>query len=442
MTAGMLLVTPGVNAAFVGASPNPGPLVPPSPGVGYFLGSTSSTGCSWQPVSGVLGVWIAEDVPGTGNPGLFSSSVVPSSTNFVLITGVGPTVLNGPTQVALAVAGTPIWYAQDVPSTSAPALYSGGVTPGTTNYALASTGPITILNATSQVALAVAGTAMWYSEPIVGGTTPALYSGVVSPTSTNFTLLVNSTDTVLNAPGSTGAILLYVAGAPVWAVQPIPGSGGNGAGLFPGSGAPTATNYVLSYNSALAASTALNSTGFIGFANAGNFMWEMGAVPGAPTLFGLFPANTNPSAINYAVASDGNTTVINAPNGSSTGIVGLSIGGTDAFAVGAAGFTLNSTTFSGLTSGTVTLSAAEAALAPLVYLEGTVPNLDTLTLVLPASPSGAYLVDITGLAFSGTGQLKFGNSNGNLSGVVITSSSLATGTLFWVNVTSTTVAVS
>ncbi len=326
-----------------------------------------------------------------------------------------------------------------IPTSTSPALFSVGVVPSTSNYALASVGTVTVVNATTVVAFAVNGVALWQIQPVPGGGGAAgLYLGSgITPSATNYTIQATATGTVVNAPDG-GGIVLASADTAIWIAAQVPGTGGTTSGLY-ADVAPSATNFVLSYNSATA--TVLNSTGVISFANANSLMWTAQAVPSAPSLFGLFPGNVNSSATNFALASDGNSTSLNAPNASGTGLVTLGIGGApEVFTVGSAGLLLNSISYSLSGVGpTITVTAAQARLAPLIYLTGALAPAAGVIMTFPAA-AGTYVIDMSTASLGAGSSITFTNTNGNTATKVITPAVRALSSIVVINVTPTSIA--
>ena len=211
-----------------------------TPSTGSFtsvLGGTTTNGLVMQAFTGV-----------GGYGAIYNSSVTPSNINFALASSGAITVVNGTSSVGIDISNVNIFNVTSTGVTSNAAtfgamtggtaangliiqsftglggygaIYNSTVTPSGTNYALVSSGAITILNSTSSVGLDISNV------------------NILNATSTGIaitgTLTANGITTITNSTGSsssaTGALVvsggLGVAGA-VFGAQGAQGSPGFG----------------------------------------------------------------------------------------------------------------------------------------------------------------------------------------------------------------------
>jgi hypothetical protein len=220
---------------------------------GTIIHDTTVKGNFFEKDSSNNALWELSEYPSTpSQAAIYALGVSPSTTNWVINANSSATGVNGPTGTYLNVAGSPafqagsgfvkvfdasastMWQLQYVPSTSIPAMYPVGVTPGSTNYTVASNTSGTLLNApgssanldllTNGVTVEsmssaglittwdTAGNKLLQFTEVPSTTNGAIYSGQVSAGSSNYALAATNNETALNSPGVTA---IAVAGTPL-----------------------------------------------------------------------------------------------------------------------------------------------------------------------------------------------------------------------------------
>ena len=212
---------------------------------GSLIGNTTIKGILTESDSSANKLWQLTEIPGSpSQPAIYAGSVTPGASNWAFNANSSATGVNGPTGTYLNVGGSPslgalsgsvrffdssastMWQLQYVPSTSIPAIYPVGVTPSSTNYTIASNTSATLVNAPGASAnldletngvvvesMSSAGlVTLWdtagnktlqFAE-IPATTNGAIFPGGLTPSSGNYALACNASETLLNSGGLTG----------------------------------------------------------------------------------------------------------------------------------------------------------------------------------------------------------------------------------------------
>ena len=298
----------------------------------YLLSSDNSTETTVNAPSGglvqlaVAGTNIWQTGLYTGSlPALWDGTVTPGLSNYTLLVGSGGVTLNSPSgsgAVNFAAGGTTtLWTMQKFLTSDA--LYAGAAgAPGFTNFTIVGSATQTTLNSpSSDLQFAVDGVTAWDVNFISGN--PAIGSGVIN--STNYSLQTTATVTALNGPQG---VTFAQAGALLWSMTNTPTSS---PAIYSGNVSPSITNYSLQTTSTL---TAINGPQGVVFAQAGALLWSMTQIPGSGGVSGLYIGSVSPSASNYSFFSTSGATVVNAPASSpSAGVLTFAVGNTPIFAM-------------------------------------------------------------------------------------------------------------
>lgn len=216
---------------------------------GTFIGNTTVKGTLFEQTSGGTAIWALEEQPSSTQSALYSGNNIasPSSTNFSLRCAQNGSTcaINGGSFANLDIAGVAVvnagtfgvdvsdgsnnnlWTLTELPSSTTPAIYAGNASlSSATAYTLASNSSMTSLNAPGSSAfleLEVNGNPieeilssgivriqdtssnlLFQVTEVPSTTNGAIYPGGLTPSSSNYALACNSSETLLNSGGVTG----------------------------------------------------------------------------------------------------------------------------------------------------------------------------------------------------------------------------------------------